>query len=294
MKIKYKEEIREAEEGTRVNELFKKEIEESDVDIIACKVNNEIKRLQYKLKDDGEIELINIGTKDGMRIYRRGLVYIVAKAIREVYPKALLTVKYQLHHALLCEIENMEITDEVMEKINQRVAEIVASDLPITKKTMTREEAEEFYERENTLKGKLQLDTQDKKGVTLYYCENYYNYFYGILPISTGYAKKYEIVKYHDNRFLIRFPSSKTPTILEQFKESPKLLKTLDEYEELHKIFDINTVDKLNKSIRENKIKEYILLDEALHEKKIVQIADNIVKNEDIKVVAIARTVFFR
>ncbi len=73
---------------------------------------------------------------------------------------------------------------------------------------MTKEEAIKFYEKEKTLKGRLQLDLKEKKEVTLYYCEDYYNYFYGVMPISTGCIKKYELLKYHDG-FLIRYPSRK-------------------------------------------------------------------------------------
>jgi uridine kinase len=293
MKIKYKGDLIEVERGTKVCELLKDEIWNAPVQVIACKFNNEIKRLDHEIDIEGELELIDIGTKDGMRIYRRGLIYITCKAFNEIYPDSLLTVNYQLQHALLCEVENMEITDEVIEIINKKVQEIIDRDLPIVKTTMSKEEAVEFYEKEDTLKGRLQLESRDKNEVTLYYCEDYYNYFYGILPLATGYVRHYEIAKYHDG-FVIRFPSSKTPTVLDEFKESPKLLETLDEYEDVHKVLNINTVYKLNRNIRENKIREYILLDEALHEKKIAGIADDIAKNKDLKVIMIARAIFFR
>ncbi|MCL2355256.1 MAG: hypothetical protein FWC68_05280 [Oscillospiraceae bacterium] len=287
MKITYEENILETKPGTRVNELLAQEIEQAPVQIIACKINNEIKRLNHILEADCDLELINIGTKDGMRIYRRGLIYIVTKAFSEVYPESLFRVNYQLHHALLCEIDNMEITEEVVEKVNNRVQEIIAEDLPIIRRTMTKQEATEFYEKEKTLKGILQLCAKDKSEITLYYCEDYYNYFYGILPVSTGYIKQYELKKYHDG-FLIRFPSSKSPTVLDEFKASPKLLETLDQHEDVHKILNLDTLYKLNKSIREEKIRETILLDEALQEKNLVGIADSIVANKDIKVVLIA------
>jgi len=215
----------------------------------------------------------------------------VAKAIEEVYPDSLFTVNYQLHHALLCNIDNMEITEEIISKIDKKVTEIIERNLPIEKTFMTKEEAAEFYKNNNTLKGKLQLELNIKEEVTLYYCENYYNYFYGVMPISTGYISHYELMKY-DNRLLVRFPSSKTPTVINEFDESPKLLKALDEYEAVHKVLGVNTLYKLNTIIRQGKIREYILLDEALHEKKIAGIADDIAKNKDIKVILIARAKF--
>jgi len=287
MQILYRGTYIDIARGIKIKDLLKGEIEKSEIDVIACKYNNEIKSLNDEINCDGELDIINIGTKDGMRIYRRGLIYIVAKAIEEVYPEALFTVNYQLHHALLCEIENMEITEEVINNIDKRVTEIINADLPIVKTFMTKEEAKEFYENTTTLKGKLQLELDSKEEVTLYHCEDYYNYFYGVMPISTGYIKHYELMKY-DGRLLVRFPSSKTPTIIDEFDESPKLLEALDEYEDVHKILEVNTLYKLNTIIRQGKIREYISLDEALHEKKIAGIADDIVKNRELKVILIA------
>lgn len=287
MQIEYNNTIIDVKEGTKVLDLFKKEIDERNNEIIACKFNNEVKSLNFEINANGKLELIDITNKDGMRIYKRGLIYIVAKAFRELYPEALITVNYQLYHSMLCELDNLEVTEEMIEKVNKRVKEIIKDNLPITKRIMTKEEAEKFYEKEKTLKGRLQLELEEKKEVTLYYCENYYNYFYGVMPVSTGCIKEYELLKYHDG-FLIRYPSRRTPYELPKFIECPKLVASLDEYEEVHKILNVNTLYKLNKIIKNEEIKEYILMDEALHEKKIAKIADQIAQNKNIKVILIA------
>ncbi len=287
MQIIYEGKTLNIDKGIRVNDLFKDEIEDSNNEIIACKFNNEVKGLGFKIPSDGTIELIDITDKDGMRVYQRGLIYVVAKAFRDIYPDALLTVNYQLYHSMLCEVDNIDLTDEMIKNVDKRVKEIIESNLPIERKVMTKEEAKVFYEKEKTLKGKLQLDLKEKENVTLYYCEDYYNYFYGVMPISTGYIKKYEISKYHDG-FLIRYPSRKNPDELRKFIECPKLLETLDEYEDVHKALNVNTLYKLNEIIKNGKIKDYILLDEALHEKKIAKIADIISNNKNKKVVLIA------
>lgn len=286
MQVVYNSTIIDVKKGTRVIELFSKEINQNR-EIIACKFNNEVKSLNYKIVSDGKIELIDIKDKDGMRIYQRGLIYITAKAFHDIYPNALLTVNYQLYHSMLCEIDNLKITEEMIKKVNKRVKEIIEKDLPIERKEMSKEEAESFFEKEKTLKGKLQLELKTKEKVTLYYCEDYYNYFYGVMPISTGCIKKYELTKYHDG-FLIRYPSRKNPYELRNFIECPKLLETLDEYEDVHKTLNVNILYKLNNIIKNGQIKEYILMDEALHEKKIAKIADTISDNRKIKVVLIA------
>ena len=287
MQIEYNNTIIDVKEGTKVIDLLKKEIDKRNNEIIACKFNNEVKSLNFDINANGKLELIDITNKDGMRIYKRGLIYIVAKAFRELYPEALITVNYQLYHSMLCELDNLEATEEMIEKVNKRVKEIIKANLPITKRIMTKDEAERFYEKEKTLKGRLQLELEEKKEVTLYYCENYYNYFYGVMPVSTGCIKEYELLKYHDG-FLIRYPSRRNPYELPKFIECPKLVASLDEYEEVHKTLNVNTLYKLNKIIKNEEIKEYILMDEALHEKKIAKIADQIAQNKNIKVILIA------
>lgn len=287
MQVSYKDVIIDVKQGTPVNELLSEVIQKAECKIIACKFNNEVKSLNYKIQSDGNIELIDIKDKDGIQIYRRGLVYIISKAFSEVYPGALITIEYQLPSGMYCVADNVKITEEVIRKVNKRVKEIIKLDLPIEKRFMTKEEAKIFYEKEKTLKGKLQLDLETKKEVTLYYCEDYYNYFYGVLPISTGFADEYKLKKYHDG-FLIQFSNDEEIFENAKNKGDEKLFSTLEEYNKLHKILNINTLYKLNTIIKSGKILDNISLDEALHEKKIVSIANDIAKNKNIKLIAIA------
>lgn len=287
MQIIYEEHIIDVKKGTRVVDLLKDEIAKSRNKVIACRFNNEVKSLSYEIDSDGKIELIDLTDKDGIRIYRRGLIYIIGKAFYETYPEALLTINYQLSNSLLGEVDNMKVTKEMIEKVDKKVKEIIKRDAEIKKVAMTKEEAEKFYQENHTLKGKLQLDVKNKKEIMLYYCEDYYNYFYGVMPLSTGIIDIYELLEY-DGRFLVRYPSRKNPNELPEFKENKKLLATLDEYEDLHETLNVHTLYKLNKIVDENRIKDYILLDEALHEKKMAQIADDIVKRGKVKVVLIA------
>ena len=236
MQIVYNNTEIDVKKGTKVCDLLEQEISKSENEVIACKFNNELKSLNYEINSDGKIELIDVTHKDGMRVYKRGLIYIIAKAFQEVYNNALITVDYQLYHSMLCEVDNMKVTEEMIEKVNKRAQEIIDQDLPIVKRFMTKEEAEKFYEKEKTLKGKLQLDLKEKKEVTLYYCENYYNYFYGVMPISTGYMKIFEIQKY-SNGFLIRYPSKKDITKVPEFIDNKKLLQALADYEKIHSIY---------------------------------------------------------
>ena len=288
MKIVYKSQKNlEIENRQKVIDIFKEEIKNSENNIIACKCNNEVKSLNYEVEPEDKVELTDTTTRDGRRVYIRGLLYIMAKALYELYPKALLTVNYQLSNSMLCEIENMEITEEFIKKLSEKMNDIVKKDLEIKKIEMTKEEAIKFYEKEKTLRGILQLENKEKDEVSLYFCEEYYNYFYGVMPVSTGYIKKFEVIKYHDG-FLLRYPSKNSPNALDDYHETKKLLNTLDEYEDIHKTLGISTVYKLNKAISEGKAQDIISLAEALHEKKISDIADKIIERKNVKAILIA------
>ena len=268
----------------KATEIFK---EDKEKNILACKYKNEIVTLDTEIEDINEVLPIDITTRDGRRVYQRGILYIMGMAFNRVYPKALLTVNCQLSNSIYCSIDNMKVTTELVENIKKEMKDIVNNNLPIKKIEMTKEEAEKFYQKEKTLRGKLQLDNKYKDEVSLYFCEDYYNYFYGVMPISTGYIKMFDVIKYHEG-FLLRYPDKKTPNKIDKYIETKKLLHTLEEYEDIHTVLDINTIYKLNKKIEEGKEKELILLAEALHEKKISDIADKIVRRKGVKIILIA------
>ena len=268
----------------KATEFFK---EDKEKNILACKYKNEIVSLDSKIEDTNAVLPIDITTRDGRRVYQRGILYVMGMAFNRVYPKALLTVNCQLSNSIFCSVDNMKVTTELVDNIKKEMQEIVDSNLPIKKIEMSKEEAEKFYQKEKTLRGRLQLDNKYKDEVSLYFCEDYYNYFYGVMPISTGYIKLFDVIKYHDG-FLLRYPDKKTPNKIDKYIETKKLLHTLEEYEDIHRVLDINTIYKLNKKIEEGKEKELILLAEALHEKKISDIADRIVRKKGVKLILIA------
>ena len=289
MQIIYNEEYRTINEPCTIREALRDKIEELGTDkIIACRFNNEVESLDFQIVKDGKVELLDKSSRDGREIYIRGCLYIMSKAFSEVYPSALLTVNYQLSSAMFCEVDNMEVTDEMIEKVSQRMQEIIAKDLPITKVQMTQEEAVEFYKREKSLKGRLQTDTT-KEYVSLFYCEDYYNYFYGVMPSSTGIIKLVTIEKFL-NGFIVKYPTANEPDVIARDSQNRfKQVSAMEEYKEIYKIMGVNTVYRLNKALKEGRMKELILFSEAIHEKKIAEIAQKIKDREnEIKIILIA------
>ena len=237
----------------RIKEKFKTEIENSRYHVMGAIVNNEYQTLNYEYQEGDKVEFVDMSSKEGMKIYRRSLVYIMGKAFGEVYPEALITVNYQLAHSMFCEVDNMDITEEMIDKVEAKMREIVSKNLDI-------------------------ID---------YKCEDYYKYFYGMLASNTGVLDVFKLKKYDDG-FLIKYPSSKNPEVVAEDIETKKLAFALNEYDDLHKILKVNTVTKLNQTVENNTIKDIIMIDEGLHEKKIAGIADDIAKRKDVKMILIA------
>ncbi len=287
MNIIYQGRTKKIENGLTVKETLKKEINENKYEVIGCLYNNDYRNLETEVEEGARIELIDISSKEGMKIYVRTIVYIMGKAFENLYNREKIMVEYQLGNAMYCKCDNIQITDEFITKLKNEMQKIIEKDEKITKVEMTRKEAEKFYEENNSSRGRLQFDLKGNKTIYMYYCGNYYNYCYGTLANRTGIIKIFDVIKYGDG-FLIRYPSSKEPTKMPEFHETKKLAWALEEFEKIHSVLDVLTVYKLNKAIEEDRIKDVIMLAEALHEKKIANIADDIAKRKNVKMVLIA------
>ena len=268
-------------------EMFGQNIEYSRNKIIACRCNNEIKPLNYKFQEGDSVELIDLRDKDGRMVYIRGVLFLMAMAFYELYPDAYLNINYQLSNAMFCELDNVPVTDEMLKKVKAKMEEYVKQNLPIIKKEMTKEEGKKFYAKEHTLRGLLQLDNDLKKVITLYTCGDYFNYFYGVMPVSTGFLTLFDLAKYK-NGFIVRYPSKDDPKKVGEFKESKKFLSVLQEYDDIFELMNIRTTYQLNTMIDEGKSKDVVLMSEALLEKKIAEIADKIGNQKGVKMVLIA------
>lgn len=283
MKIVYDDRVFESSMPICVNELLRDDITENH---IACIVNNQVHALDYEIRDDSKVELLDTSSKEGRHVYIRGIMFVMGKAFYELYPEALLTVNYQLHNSMYCRIENMEVTGEMIANVKKRMSEIIALKLPITKTVMSVEEAKAFYAQSKITYGKFQINNHAKE-IPLYFCGDYYNYLYGTMPLHTGMMPYFEIQCYKGG-FLVRYPDKNNPNVIGEYRETKKLLATFDEYNEIYKLLNVHTVHKLNRKIESGEINDFILLSEALHEKKISDLADSIAEKKNVKMVLIA------
>ena len=149
MKIQYKEKEFEINERIKISKLLENEIKENEHPVVGAKFNNEYQNLDFEIEEDGTIELIDISQKEGMKIYRRTLVFIMGKAFEGLYQNAKVKVNYQLDNAMYCTSDDVEITDEFIKEIKLRMAQIIDANQKIDKIELSREEAEKFYKKKH-------------------------------------------------------------------------------------------------------------------------------------------------
>ena len=286
--VNYKGNEYTTEKGKQVIDFIKEKLDVELLTILACKINYEVKSLNFSMQEDCNLDLIDYTTSDGNRIYVRGLTFIMTQAFEELYPEKKVIVNYSLGHSIYCEDSlGNPITEEELDAVRIRMNEIIAKDLPFVKSELSLEDARKMYERSGRTDKLELLETRKKDYVSLYSCGKTINYFYGVMPISTGYMQYYDLVNY-ENGFLLVYPRRFNPTKVEKIKETKKLYATFNEYDKIHKELGVQNIAELNKWIKEGKVGELIRICEALHEKKIAQIADMIAADKNKKLVLIA------
>lgn len=294
LKVKLKrnlvEEILSVEKETLCIDFLKQYEIDSKVPMVLVKINGVLKELSTPILEDCTLELVDITNKAGMMCYIRSLQFVLIKAVNEVFPKNKVTIEHSLSKGLFGEIEKKPplVIDDVYD-IKKKMDEIIQSDLPIVRKKLLRKEAIELFKAAGMEDKVSLLSTVNQEKVTIYSLGDTYDYFYGPMVYSTGQLKYYDLIAY-DPGFILRFPTSEAPTQIPRFESHKKLAKIFYEAERWGNILNVTHVGALNEKIQEgdSEIVTLIRVAEALHEKKIAHIADEINKDRSIKLITIA------
>ncbi len=274
---------REVFEGISLLELSAEYQKNYKSAIVAAKVNNDIKELSYHLYDNCKVEFIDLTYDDGMRIYRRSLSFILIKAVNDLFPDRKVIIGHSISKGIYCEVKgDTLLTVEEVDLIKNRMKEIVASKIPFVKKIMSIEEAKEVFRKVGRMDRYHAIEHREKPYVTIYKCEEFEDYFYGYMVPDTGYLKYFD-VKYYSPGLILMYPDKSNPEVIPKFKEQKKLFSIFKEYKNWGNILGVANVGALNDIVKEGKINEMIRVAEALHEKKIAQIADMIAFNKNKK-----------
>lgn len=259
--------------------------------IAAVIENGKIKELSKKVNKDCEIEFITLKDTIGHMTYVRTALMIMLKAIEDVVGRERITklkVDFAIGHGYYCAAEgNFKIDGDLVDEINERMNEIVEAKIPITKRPYTVDEAMELF-RAQGMTDKLKLFKYRRSSYINVYCmDGYYDYYYGYMFPDTSYVKYFNVIAYDDG-FMLLLPGKETPDKISFFEPREKLFNTLKEADDWGKKLGVDTVGDLNDEICKGNINDLILVQEALQERKIGEIAKEIAEREGIKFVMIA------
>ena len=257
--------------------------------IVAARVDNVLRDLQTPVGDFHTIELVDTRSEFGRRIYRRSVVFLLIMAVRELYPEAEVVVQFTAHKGLYCAIQSpFDVTESVVRELEQRMREIVAENRLIVKKRLQREEVVQLFKKSEQIeKANLVMSLETEKA-SLYYCGEFYDYLFGPMVSATGVLDKFALDAMPGG-VLLRTPEPSAPEIVPAFKEQPKFGSILMEAERWASVLHCDYVSDLNRYIRRGEVADIIHVSEALHEKKIAEIADHIASNiKELRLILIA------
>ena len=253
---------------------------------VSAKVNNKVEGLNFRVYHNKDVEYLDLTSPSGQRTYTRTLFMVLCKAVHDLYPKGNVWIDIPVSNGYYCDlIIGEEVTEQVAASIRQRMQEIIDAKLPLRRHECTTEEAIKIFEgRESKvklLKGTGSLYT------TYYDIDGYKDYYYGSLLTNTSQLKLFGLEKYFDG-LLLRIPSLKDPGQLGELIHQDKMFDIFKEHHHWQDILGLRTIGDLNEAVDKGMTTELINLSEALQEKKIAHIADEIAARKKVKMVLIA------
>ena len=254
---------------------------------VAARINNKVQGLNYRFYNSKDVEFLSLFEDSGMRTYSRTLFLVLAKAVEDIYPSSQLIIGAPVSHGYYFELRlGRPVEDEDVQAISYRMREIVAADMPIRRIQCPIEDAIQMF-RSRGMTSKVQLlETQGSLYTYYYKLENTIDYFYGCLMTRTSQLHLFQLIKM-DEGLLLRIPSRKDPSQLEELVEQPKMLAAIREHHHWLDIMGVRTAGEFNAATKAGHATELINVAEALQERKLTEIADDI-KAREAKIVLIA------
>lgn len=280
----------EIELGTTLRDVKKIVFPENHNHILGALVNNQLQDLQFVVMNPLRVNFIDVTTLDGYSIYSRSLIFVLYKAVSMLFPKKTLRAEYFISNGIFCRLVNKEIilTPEIIGQLENKMQEIIAGDYPISREELPTDEAVRIF-RKRGLKDKAELmETRGRIYTSLYYLDELPDYFYGTLAPSTSCLKTFKLLPYKDG-MLLQLPNRAHPLEVLPAIPQDKLFQVFSEQKRWGKILEVTDIGHLNKIVEQKFAGPMIKISEALHEKKISQIADKIkARQKKVKVILIA------
>lgn len=277
--------------GTSYETVIKKYQPQYDNTIALVAERGNVKELFKPITGDCELDIITFKDPLGRKAYARSAIMMMLKAFEDIVGRNnydRIKVEFVIANGYYCTYSGkVALSEEILSKVKARMDELVEMNLPFTKKAMDIDSAIELF-RERGFSDKESLfKYRRSSSVNVYMLEDYVDYFYGHMLPSTGYVKYYDIVAY-DEGFMLTLPKASEPTVLRPLEERRHLFETLKDSTILSEKLSVSTIGQLNDAISNGQINDLILVQEALQERRISEIAQDIINRGTVKFVMIA------
>ena len=255
---------------------------------VSARVNNKVEGMHYRVYNSKDVEFLDMTSSSGSRAYTRTLFFVLCKAVQDIYPATDVVIDIPVSNGFYVDIRlGRPVVDEDVNIIRRRMQEIIDARMPIRRFTVPTEEAVAlFLEKGDIEKVKL-LKTSGSIYTTYYKIGDYVDYYYGTLLTNTSQLYLFGLEKYYDG-MLLRIPSLKNPDVLGEMTRQDKMFEIFKEHHRWQSILGIRTVGDFNQAIDANHATDIINISEALQEKKIAKIAEEIASRKGVKLVLLA------
>ena len=281
----------EVAKGTTYEKLSEKYSDMFKAPILLAKCGNKLKELSSKIDESGDVEFFDVTFDEGLRVHQRTISFIMIRACKLLLgDDAHILVEHSLKKNLYCEIrkDGFVIDEAFLKRLDEKMREFISMDIPIVKEAFRRSEATEIVRRFG-MEDKVKLFKYRRaSNITLYRMDNFYDYFYGYMAPSTGRIKVFELCLC-ERGFLIKSPKRGDPCEVLPYEHPEKISKMFIDQMEWIAMMGIVNVSDLNDAICEGRFGDIVRINEAMHEKKIAEIADEVyTRRSNLKLVLVA------
>ena len=255
---------------------------------VCAKVNNKVEGLHYRLYHKKDVEFLDMTSGSGSRNYTRSVFFVLCKAVKDIWPKSHVVIDIPVSNGYYCDLRiGRPVTEEDVAKVKARMDEIIAAAMPIRRhESVTEKAIKLFSDLGDTAKVKL-LQTTGRLYTTYYDIGGYYDFYYGSLLTNTKQIYLYGLDKYYDG-MLLRIPTTADPSKLPEMIRQDKLFEIFKEHHHWQDVLEIRTVGDFNNAVATDHSIDLINISEALQEKKIAHIADEIAQRKGVKLILLA------
>ena len=255
---------------------------------MSARVNNKVEGMHYRVYNSKDVEFLDMTSSSGSRAYTRTLFFVLCKAVQDIYPATDVVIDIPVSNGFYVDIRlGRPVVDEDVNIIRRRMQEIIDARMPIRRFTVPTEEAVALFQEKGDVEKVKLLKTSGSIYTTYYKIGDYVDYYYGTLLTNTSQLYLFGLEKYYDG-MLLRIPSLKNPDVLGEMTRQDKMFEIFKEHHRWQSILGIRTIGDFNQAIDANHATDIINISEALQEKKIAKIAEEIASRKGVKLVLLA------